>query len=95
MTCFNETFTITNEKDYVKGKWGFKAYNAKGECIAIVFMTDDKRVAAYGNCEFCFYPKFKKTYGEWHRIRSHGSRIKFKNLCDILSKQSSYNLYID
>ena len=95
MIYFGETFTITNERDYVKGKFGFKAYNSQGTCVAIVFMTDDQRVAAYGNCEFRFYPKFKNKYGEWHRILSHGNRIKYQNLCDILNKQSSYSLYVD
>ena len=95
MKDFGEIFKITNETDYFRGKNGFKAYNPQGKCVGIVFMTDDKRTAAYGNCEFCFYPEYKHPYGEWHRILSHGSRIKFKYLCDILSKQSTYNLFVD
>ena len=92
---FNETFKITNEKACVKGKCGFKAYNSQGEYVAIVFMTDDKRRVAYGNCEFCFYPKYKQKYGEWHRIISHGGRIKYSTLCEILKKQSSYCIFVD
>ena len=73
MKHFAETFKITNEKDYSWRKSGFKAYNSQGKCVGVIFMTDDKRVAAYGNCELCVYPEFKNRYGEWHRIRSHGS----------------------
>ena len=95
MHHYYETFTITNEKGYERSKSGFKAYNSQGEYVGIVFMTDDKRRSSFGNCEFCFCREFRGKYGEWHRITSHGSPIRYSVLCDRLKNQPSLTIYVD
>ena len=94
-TYFGEMFTVTNEKEIMRSKRGYKAYNSEKECVGIVFMTDDKRISSYGNCELCFYPEYRRRYGEWHRIRSYGKAIRFSDLEKILSEKTSYSFYID
>ncbi|MBR1975033.1 MAG: hypothetical protein IKA20_04210 [Clostridia bacterium] len=92
---FQEYFTFTNEKGYHRGKNGFQAFNSKGENIGIVFMTDVHKTPAYGHCELCMYPAYYNQYGEWHRITSHGGRIKWSKLCEILKSRTEYKVFID
>ena len=92
---FGETFMFTNEKDGYRNHHGYKVFNSKGENIGLVFSSDDKRTPAYGNLELCIFKEFWNKYGQWHRITSHGCRIPWERLCQILSKNSSYECYID
>ena len=92
---FNEIFTFKSGDYVYDDKRGFKAYNSKGEHVGIVFMTDDKRVKAYGYCELHFFPNYYNSYGVWHRIKSHGSRIAWGFLCDYLKTHEEYSCYID
>lgn len=92
---FNETF-IFKTGDYVyDGKYGFRAYNSKGEHVGIVFMTDDDRHPSYKHCELHFFPEYYSRYGVWHRITSHGDRILWEFLCNILKSRKEYSCYID
>ena len=92
---FHETFTFKSESCRYDGKYGFEAYNSKGEHVGIVFMTDDKRIKAYGYCELHFFPQYRERYGEWHRIKSHGNRIAWDFLCNQLKFKNEYTCYID
>lgn len=92
---FKEEFTFRNEKGECDGLRGYKAYNSKDDNVGIVFMTNDKRIPAYGNCELCIYPKFRYRYGHYHRIKSHGGSIKWETLCTSLKTHSIYKCYID
>lgn len=90
-----EYFTITNETDWYRNHFGFKAYNAAGSYVGIIFATDDKRTPAYGMCEVSFLEEYHHSYGEWHRIISNGERIAYAELQKILSNQLDYRMYID
>lgn len=92
---FAETFTFTYEAASIRGKCGFKAYNSKGKNIGIVYMTDDKRSPAFGFAELCMLPNYYNTYGEWHRIKSHGGRVDWQVLCERLNKYGKCECYID
>ena len=92
---YDEEFVITSERKDYRRKSGFKAYNSKNEQIGIVFMCDDPRTPAFEYCELCVYKEYVNRYGEWHRIKSYGTRIKWNRLCEILSKQQSFRLFID
>ena len=92
---FQEFFTFKNESGYHRGKRGFQAFNSNGENIGVVFMTDVHKTPAYGHCELCMYPAYYNRYGEWHRITSHGGRIKWSKLCEILKEKAEYKVFID
>ena len=92
---FQEEFTFTMQKAFYRGKIGFQAYNTKGENVGLVFMCDDKRTPAYEHCELCMYPAYYNQYGEWHRITSHGGRIKWSKLCEILKQKTKHKVFID
>jgi len=92
---FQEEFTFTSQKARYRGKSGFQAYNSKGENVGLVFMCDDKRTPAYEHCELCMYPAYYNQYGEWHRITSHGGRIKWCKLCEILKQKEKHKVFID
>ena len=92
---FQEEFTFTNQRAFYRGKEGFQAYNMKGENVGLVFMCDDKRTPAYEHCELCMYPAYYNQYGEWHRITSHGGRIKWSKLCEILKQKTKHKVFID
>ena len=94
-TYFQEEFTFTSQKAVYRGKSGFQAYNSKQENVGLVFMCDDKRTPACEHCELCMYPAYYNRYGEWHRITSHGGRIKWDKLCKILKKNLKYTVFID
>ena len=92
---FQEEFTFTNQRVSYRGKEGFQAYNMQGENVGIVFMCDDKRTPAYEHCELCIYEDYHTRYGEWHRITSHGGRIKWSKLCEILQQKTNHKIFID
>ena len=92
---FNETFIFKNEEMKFRGQQGFKAYNSEGKNVGIVFMTKNQNTPADGNCELCFFEEFQDRYGEWHRIMSHGRRIKWEFLCEHLKTDSEYVCYVD
>lgn len=92
---FQEWFTFTNVRGYHRGKKGFQAFNSKGENVGIVFMTDVIKTPAYEHCELCMYPAYYNQYGEWHRIQSHGGRIKWSELCEILKHTATHKVFID
>ena len=92
---FHEEFTFTKERAFYRGKFGFQAYNSKGENVGLVFECDVKKTPAYEHCELCIYEKYHNRYGEWHRIQSHGGRIKWSRLCELLKQKSEYRIFID
>lgn len=91
----NEDFTVTSAKGIYRGKSGFKAINSSQQNVGIIFMTDDKRGPAYGHCELCSFPNFQPKYGEWHRIKSHGKRIKWDDLYNYLQTHEKITIHID
>ena len=93
--CYQEEFTFINVRKIYRGKDGFVALNSKSQEIGIVFKGDDKRGPSYLHCELCIYESFEKVYGEWHRIKSHGARIKWEELCEKLNTYKTYKLFID
>ena len=92
---FQEHFTFKNIIKYYRGKTGFVALNSENEEVGVVFMCDDRRTPAYAHCELCIYSQYQNKYGEWHRIKSHGARIEWEHLKNILKTQGFYKLYID
>jgi len=92
---FQEEFIFTSEKAFYRGKSGFQAYNSKQEKVGLVFMCDDPRTPAYEHCELCIYDRYQNQYGEWHRIQSHGGRIKWSKLCEILKQKTKHKVFID
>lgn len=92
---YNETFTFTNEKAKLKGKYGYKAYNSQGKNVGIVYMTDKKGITSYGYCELCIDSNYQYHYGQWHRIFSNGCRIQWETLCAYLKIHSQYVCHID
>lgn len=92
---FNEVFTFTNELAELRGKIGYLAYNANGENVGVVFEDDNQHTTAFGYCTLCLYPAYHNRYGEWHRIRSHGGKIKWSKLCEILSCKDKCTYFID
>ena len=92
---FSEVFTFTNELAELRGKIGYLAYNANGENVGIVFEEDNQHTPAFECCTLCMYPTYYNRYGEWHRIRSHGGRIKWNKLCEILSCKEKCTYFID
>ena len=92
---FQEYFTFKNIMKSYRGKTGFVALNSENEEIGIVFMCDDKRTPSFENCELCIYSKFQNRYGEWHRIKSNGERIRWEHLEEILKSQGLYKVYVD
>lgn len=92
---YDEDFTFTGETAYYKRKYGYKAYNSKGDNVGIVYMTDDKRSPSYEYCELCFYSEYKTRYGEWHRFFTNGCKLKWATLCSILKTNSEYVCHID
>ena len=92
---FQEYFTFKKPLNQLRGKTGYQAFNSKGQNVGIVFMTDIKTIPSYGYCELCMRPDFYNKYGEWHRIKSHGEKIKWSVLCDALNKQSEYKIFVD
>ncbi|MBR4800744.1 MAG: hypothetical protein IK048_03660 [Clostridia bacterium] len=77
-----------------RGLFGYKAY-INNICVGIVFATVDKRTPAYNCCELSYYPEFFSQFGEWHRIKSNGERIRFAYLEDKIKKDRSYTFIID
>ena len=92
---FNELFIFKTGDYFYDGKHGFRAYNSQGEHVGIVFMTDDDRGPAYKHCELHCFPEYYSRYGEWHRITSHGNRISWEFLCNVLKTQKEYPCFID
>ena len=92
---FQEEFTFTSQKARYRGKSGFQAYNSKKENVGLIFMCDDSRTPAYKHCELCIYDIYQNQYGEWHRIQSHGGRIEWDKLCQILKEKAEYKVFID
>ena len=92
---FHEHFTFKNEIAECRGKIGFQAYNSAGENVGIVFMEDAKNTPAFEHCTLCMYPAYYNRYGEWHRIRSHGGRIKWNKMEELMETIGHYQLFID
>lgn len=92
---FHEEFFFINKRACHRGKQGFQAYNSKDENIGIVYMCDDKDGPSYEHCELCMYSEYHERYGEWHIIKTHGGRIKWSKLCEILQKNGRYTVFID
>ena len=92
---YQEEFTFINTHKSYNRKNGFPAINSNGDEIGIVFMGDDSRTPSYMCCELCIYDDFYNKYGKWHRITSHGNRIKWNDLCATLETNKSIKIFID
>ncbi len=92
---YNEDFIFICELTRCRDKIGYRAYNSENENVGIVFMTDDKRLSSYGDCELSFYPKYENRYGKYHRFTINGGKLKWDVLCARLRKNSKYKCHID
>ena len=90
-----EYFIFSNEITHHKTEVAYEVYNATNQNVGYVFMTDDKRTPAYGNCEIHFYPAFQNKYQEWRRITSHGQRIPWGEFLKRLQNEGKCKYYID
>ena len=89
-----ETFTFTNEKTFGYGiKDAYKAYNSKNENVGFVFMTNDMRTSSYGCAELRFYTPYKGKI--WWRFTSHGVKIDWKTLSQLITEKGECKYYID
>ena len=87
---YNEEFTFKRTMERYCGFEGFQAINSNGEKIGIVFMTQDKRVSSYGNCEIKVFSDFQNKYGMYHRFD-----LSYEMLCKILIKQKEYKYFVE
>lgn len=76
-------------------KNGYLAYDERGRNIGIVFMSDDKRTARYGNAEILFFKKYKNEFGVWRVIRRHRAFIPYDYLQDVISRYGKYTVTTD
>lgn len=84
------TVTIVQAMGFARGKVGYLAYDKNNRNIGIVFMSDDKRTARYGNSELCFYETYESELGSWRTIKINGGYFPFERLKEILSRQEKY-----
>lgn len=84
------TVIIVQTLGVARGKVGYLAYDKGNRNIGVVFKSDDKRTARYGNSELCFYEKYESEHGSWRTIKINGGYLPFERLQDILSKQEKY-----
>ncbi len=71
-------------------KNGYLTYNKQGACIGIVYKTDDKRWARYGNAEILFFKKFYEQYGSWRVIKIFGQYLPFDKMEKVLSEKNFF-----
>ena len=76
-------------------KNGYMTYDERGRNIGIVFMSDDKKTARYGNAEILFFKKYKNEFGIWRVIRRQGAYIPFDYLQDVISRYGKYTVTTD
>ena len=91
----SEVFVFTNKMTRHKNEVAYEVYNALNQNVGYVFMTDDKRIPAYGNCEIHFYPAYQNKYQEWRRLTSHGQRIPWDDFLQRLKREGQCKYYID
>lgn len=91
----SEYFIFTNEITHHKNEVAYEVFNAQNQNVGYVFMTDDNRTIAYGNCEIHFYPEYQNKYQEWRRITSHGQRIPWDEFLQKLKSEGQCKYYID
>ncbi len=76
-------------------KYGYLISNESGKCVGLVFMSDDKRTARYGDCEILFFKEYEKEYGAWRVIKMYGQRFPYATLEKIMLFKESHTLVID
>lgn len=84
------TVTIVEVLGVARGKVGYLAYDKNNRNVGVVFMSDDKRTARYGNSELCFYEKYESELGSWRTIKINGGYFLFERLKEILSREGKY-----
>ncbi len=92
-----KTDVITTDKAPMtrSRKNGYTIKNEQGKPLGLVFMSDDKRTARYGDCEILFFKEHEKEYGSWRVIKMHGERFPFATLEKILSAKECHTFVID
>lgn len=91
----SEYFVFTNKTTHHKTEVAYEVYNALNQNVGYVFMTDDKRTPAYGNCEIYFYTAYQNKYQKWRRITSYGQRIPWDKFLHKLKCEGQCKYYID
>lgn len=95
MQKIHEHFIFKNEIAEYRGKIGFQAYNTAGENVGIVFPCDNEASPTYGACELRFYEAHHTRYGEGQIVRSHGGKIQWAKLEELLETSGSCQFFID
>ena len=76
-------------------KYGYLVYDERGKGVGLVFMSDDKRTARYGDCEILFFKEYEREYGSRRVVKMYGERFPFSTLEKIMSAKESHSLVID
>ena len=67
----------------------------EGRIVAVAAMHEDKRGAAYGQTELCFYDEYNSEFGKWRLVAISKERLPFSKLTEILKANGSYKATID
>ncbi|MBE6532029.1 MAG: hypothetical protein E7676_00785 [Ruminococcaceae bacterium] len=95
--CSKNTFVFKNEKRFNKERkrHGFITLDNEGRIVAVAAMHEDKRGAAYGQAELCFYDEYNSEFGKWRLVAISKERLSFSKLTEILKANGSYKATID
>ena len=95
--CSKNTFVFKNEKRFNKerNRYGFITLDNEGRIVAVAAMHEDKRGAAYGQTELCFYDEYNSEFGKWRLVAISKERLSFSKLTEILKANGSYKATID
>lgn len=76
-------------------KRGYMAYDMFGRNIGIIFFSDDKRTARYGNSELLFLASLENEFGTWRTIKINGGYFMFERLEKILKTKPEFEFTTD
>lgn len=77
-----------------KGEIYILVYDKENCCVGVVFSHDEKNAPVHGQAEIAFFERYRKKYGQWHRIfvgTNGKERLKFTELEKILEKECEYH----
>ena len=95
--CAKNTFIFTEGKihNVERGRYGFATYDNEDRLVAVAAMHTDRRGAAYGQAELCFFSQYVSEFGEWRLISINKQRMSFDKLSRILKEQGMLEVTID
>lgn len=88
-------FVIKNSISSIGIETGYDFYDLKGNKMGVVFATHDKKGAAFGKCEMCFYSQYEETFRRYHRFKINGERMDFAVLKAYLETHDEKRITID